>query len=482
MKEISMKLSEISESREVMESKPYPIVTYFIYILLIFFTISLMWMYFTELDIVVKGTGIVRPIGGVSVVKNKITGKIKEKNLSEGKVVNKGDTLFIINHEDLKSTKKLLISEISLEKEELINLKKYKESILTKENLFDKENEKEYYYKYIGFSENLVSLKETINSNKNQLKDINSKLKGLKLLKESIEVGESKFSNNSTYALRFNEYKLKTKELNQKLKEMRKKHENNNSLFKEGAISENTLNLSESNLNNAELQLSQYINSLNNTLKKEENDLNLKIEDLNSNLNKLAGGSDSYKDNLPIETKEIIKIDEQIKTKEKNLRSLEKELENTKMNIEKCIIKAETKGVINLKKKISVGDYLSGGEIIANVIPKGNKEYNVEISMPEREISNIEIGDTIKYRFNSLPYKEYGMLKGKVKTISEDSVFNKERGTNSFIIRAEVDNKPLYSYKGEKANLKVGMTCEAQVITKSKKTLFYLLEKIDLLE
>ncbi len=40
MTEISMNLSEITDSREVMESKPYPMVVYFIYILLSILAIS----------------------------------------------------------------------------------------------------------------------------------------------------------------------------------------------------------------------------------------------------------------------------------------------------------------------------------------------------------------------------------------------------------------------------------------------------------
>ena len=72
------------------------------------------------------------------------------------------------------------------------------------------------------------------------------------------------------------------------------------------------------------------------------------------------------------------------------------------------------------------------------------------------------------------------MLEGKVVNISEDSSFNQTNGTHSFIVTATVENKFLFSYKGNKAALKNGMTCEAQVITKSKKVLFFLLEKIDL--
>jgi hypothetical protein len=48
------------------------------------------------------------------------------------------------------------------------------------------------------------------------------------------------------------------------------------------------------------------------------------------------------------------------------------------------------------------------------------------------------------------------------------------------LVESEIENKPLFSYKGEEGEIKMGMTCEAQVITKQKKILYYLLEKIHL--
>jgi len=483
VKEISINLNEISESREIMESKPYPVVVYFIYLILSILLISFTWMYFSEIDIVVKGTGIIRPVEGVSVVKNKVTGKLEEQNIKEGKEVNKGDILFIIEHEALKATKSLLANEIESETITLNNLNKYKESIIERKNLFDKENnnEKEFYYKYIGFSENLISVNETINLDQKRLKDLNEKIRNVNLLKSSIKEETDKFNIESTYSLKLKEYELRKEELNQNLEELKNKYEVNKNLFDKGAISENTLKISKATYENSKLKFNQYTNSFKNNLNIEEEGINLEIENLKTNLNKLtANGNSSVETNLPIETKEMIKIDGQIKLKEKTLRNVINDLNSTEIKIEKCIIKAESDGVINLKKKISLGDYISGGEIIANIIPKNNQKYKVEISMPEREISNIEVGDIIKYKFNSLPYKEYGMLKGKVVTISEDSIFNEVNGMNSYIVKADIENKILYSYKGKEANLKIGMTCEAQVITKSKKVLFYLLEKIDL--
>ena len=38
----------------------------------------------------------------------------------------------------------------------------------------------------------------------------------------------------------------------------------------------------------------------------------------------------------------------------------------------------------------------------------------------------------------------------------------------------------LYSNKGEKSYIKPGMTCEAKIVTRSEKMLYYLLEQIGL--
>ena len=49
-----------------------------------------------------------------------------------------------------------------------------------------------------------------------------------------------------------------------------------------------------------------------------------------------------------------------------------------------------------------------------------------------------------------------------------------------YLVEASVDNKILFDYKGNEANIKVGMAGEAQVIVERKKILHYLLEKINL--
>lgn len=101
----------------------------------------------------------------------------------------------------------------------------------------------------------------------------------------------------------------------------------------------------------------------------------------------------------------------------------------------------------------------------------------IQVYVPNKDISNLEIGDRVKYRFQALPYNEYGVLEGHVINISGDAKFNKEQGQSFYLVESDVENKPLVSYKGIETRIKVGMALEAQVITKTKKVLFYLLEK-----
>lgn len=484
MTEISIKLSEMTDSREVMESKPYPMVVYFIYIIVGILSIALTWAYFSEIDIVVKGSGMVRPNEGISVVNNKLTGRIAETNLEEGLEVEKGDLLFTILHEDLKATQELISNELVVKEVKLSNLNTYKDSILKRENLFDVENplQKEYYFKYMGFTGDLVGSKENIVSNQSSLKNMKSKLEGMLTLKSSLDVGTNMFTNTKDlYALKYSEFVLKKEELSQNLLDNTEKFEANEILYENGVVSKSDYKTVKTQYLQSKLASEQFEVSFYASLENDIEEASLQIQKLSAEMKSLSPNAYAEGVNyLPVETKTIIDIDNQIVSAKQEINSLKENLTKIEFEIEKCIILAETDGVVNLKKRIAIGDYIGAGDNIATIIPSENPEYTIQISMPERDISTVEVGDSIKYQFHALPYREYGELNGKVTKISVDSTINEEAGINYFVLEADVENKPLYSYKGERADLKVGMMCEAQVITKSKKVLFFLLEKIDL--
>ncbi|WP_068558099.1 hypothetical protein [Thermotalea metallivorans] len=48
------------------------------------------------------------------------------------------------------------------------------------------------------------------------------------------------------------------------------------------------------------------------------------------------------------------------------------------------------------------------------------------------------------------------------------------------MVEADIESRPLVNYSGEEAKIKMGMACEVRIVTKTKKILHYLREKMDL--
>lgn len=90
----------------------------------------------------------------------------------------------------------------------------------------------------------------------------------------------------------------------------------------------------------------------------------------------------------------------------------------------------------------------------------------------------IDIINTIFY-YDTLPYKEYGKFKGKVKFISSNSI-TYENCTSLYSINGSIENKEIYSYKGVPNELKIGMSANVSIITDKKKIIYYLLEKLNI--
>ncbi|MFV8826414.1 HlyD family efflux transporter periplasmic adaptor subunit [Alkalihalobacterium sp. APHAB7] len=146
MREVIKNINELSDSREVLESKPHPFVPIFISIFVLLLIALLIWSYIGEFDRVAKATGVVRPNDRVSTVQPTISGRVEEVHYQEGQQVTKGDILFTINQEELRMELQNRQLDLQQVKDEIELLKNYRESIERKENLFSGELDKEKDY------------------------------------------------------------------------------------------------------------------------------------------------------------------------------------------------------------------------------------------------------------------------------------------------------------------------------------------------
>lgn len=179
MRPIILDMKDMSDSTEVYESRPNPFFIYFIYVLLALFVAAFIWMYFFQIDIVVKSNGMFRcEASGVSVSSN-ANGVVTACNISEGQYVQEGELLFTLEAESLENSlaeQKALLEDVE---ERILILKAYENYLDGEENALESCCGNKYYEEF---------------SNRKQLLGLNAKMaktydtKELNLLSEKQSV------------------------------------------------------------------------------------------------------------------------------------------------------------------------------------------------------------------------------------------------------------------------------------------------------
>lgn len=148
MHEYIIDMKDLSDSRELLESKPPKVIKIFIYFLLFMLTAGFIWISLFSIEITTKSPGIIRPIEDISIVRNIVSGKVLKIWFKDGDYVNKGEPLYKIDTKSLDIDYGDILSRISrlnIKKENVLLLQK---SISCEQNLFTSENIK-YYNRYL---------------------------------------------------------------------------------------------------------------------------------------------------------------------------------------------------------------------------------------------------------------------------------------------------------------------------------------------
>lgn len=231
----------------------------------------------------------------------------------------------------------------------------------------------------------------------------------------------------------------------------------------------------------------EYLN-YNITLKKLQLDLHKKEKTYNNNL-KL--GSDfvsnsklkELKDTYEFSKLDIEKYKLEFLTKKQYLKKeLQNKYENLKQtldiankNISLSKVVAPINGIIQVEKKVNTGDFINVNDILVTIFPEDFKT-KIDIYLENKDINEIKIGQEAKYRIKALPYKEWGMAKGEIYKISEDSSLENE---GKYLIEASLGTAYLRNRDGQEKKIKIGTLTDVRIVTRKKKILWYILEKLD---
>ncbi len=139
-------------------------------------------------------------------------------------------------------------------------------------------------------------------------------------------------------------------------------------------------------------------------------------------------------------------------------------------------LRAPVNGVINDLQVTTVGGFVSPGEQIMQVVPTGDRLL-VEAKIRPSDIAFIKVGDPANVKVTAFDFSIYGGLRGKVRQISADSVYDENEKESFYLAQIETDRAYIL-HRNQKLAIMPGMICEVEIITGRKSVLTYLLKPI----
>ena len=467
-------LEDLTDSRQVMESKPNRFISIFIGLILLIIVIAFLWLWYGEQEEVIKVSGIINLKEKSQVVSNEINGVVKEFYVKNGEEIKEGDIIYTLDNTSFLTQKNNLESQ----KEKIIKINemhdKFIKSVNEGVNYFKAtEEEKEFYYKYKPYEAgNLISIsdKESLQSSKNE---ISNKINELNNFRKSIDENVDYTNEGSIYKEQYNNYQISKKEIENNIDQL------NNTLVEiknkesEKEKVEQIEKEIKSNQNSLEKLKSDIVIQIGNS----ENELNNQIKTIDSNVKKIDEGNAISKDKN--KTTILAQIEEQKSLNNSKIEELDMSIKEIDTSIEKCYIKAELDGKIDIKNELQSGMIVQSGTIVGEII-NDESELEVGLIILDKDIGKLKVGQSIKYDISSFPYTEFGFIDGEIESLSINSNIDEKTGVIYYTGVGSLEKTSVENYNNESFDIKNGMSCEAKIITGKKRMLYYVLEKLNI--
>lgn len=160
----------------------------------------------------------------------------------------------------------------------------------------------------------------------------------------------------------------------------------------------------------------------------------------------------------------------------KELTSLRQNLKAAQDQLDRTVLTAPMRGVVNKLSVTTIGGVVRPGEEIMQIVPL-DEEMFIEARVKPENIASVQAGQAATIKLSAYDYTIYGSLKGEVILVSADT-FRDERsrapdGDPHYKVTLAVDLKNL-TERQSRLEIRPGMQAEVELQTGGKTILTYL--------
>jgi hemolysin D len=150
-------------------------------------------------------------------------------------------------------------------------------------------------------------------------------------------------------------------------------------------------------------------------------------------------------------------------------------LANAKAKLKQQVLQAPIDGIVSSLMVRNPGEVMQPGQTIAELSAQ-NTPLILKASLPAREAGFVREGMTVQLKFDAFPYQDFGVVSGKVRSISPDA-----KSTNqtepAYTVEVVLDRDYMMEQQ-QKIPLKAGQVATAEIIIRQRKIIDVVLDPI----
>jgi adhesin transport system membrane fusion protein len=154
----------------------------------------------------------------------------------------------------------------------------------------------------------------------------------------------------------------------------------------------------------------------------------------------------------------------------------EETIKGASATVERNELRAPVTGLVNDVQVTTVGGFVNAGEKIMQIVPTGDRLL-IEARVAPKDIAFIKEGDPAVVKVTAYDFSIYGGLKGHVRNISADSIYDEVERQAYYNVMIETDQSFLMR-NGQRLPIMPGMICDVEIMTGRKSILTYLLKPV----
>lgn len=150
----------------------------------------------------------------------------------------------------------------------------------------------------------------------------------------------------------------------------------------------------------------------------------------------------------------------------------QKQQEVATAELKELTLRAPVNGTISALNIRNASEVVQAGQTIAELASQ-KAPLVLAVALPTREAGFVKVGDSVQVKFDAYPYQDYGIITGKVQSISPDAKVDERQGA-FYRVDIALDRRSL----SPNIQLKSGQTATAEIIIRRRHIVDILLDPI----